>query len=255
MTQSGGCIVPEASPLKILLVYIFVTGGSHERGGLKSTEMFPRFLSTYQKFPPAYPHDSVIVCNGGLPSPEILKSFEPLGAKVYPRPSNAGWDIGGFVDMARMTDAEAMLCCGESTYFHRPYWLLRLVQAWQKHGPGFYGVFSSHQVRAHLNTNAFFCATPLLRHYPFAVKTREERYSFEHGANALWRQASLAKWPVFLTTWDGEYEYPNFRRPQNIMWRGDQSNCLMWCTHTDGWNRVDARTRSEWSANADRPAA
>ena len=254
MKQFGGCLTDEPAPVRVLLAYIYVTGGSHERGGLKSDQMFPRFLRTYKQFPPQYPHDSVVVCNGGMPSADIVKGFQELPARVHSRPSNHGWDIGAYIDIARVSQADAILCCGESIYFHRAGWLKRLMQAWAKYGPGFYGVFSSHLVRAHLNTNAFLCARELLAHYPYLVSTRQQRYDFEHGPNALWRQASKANWPVFLVTWDGEYEFPNFRAAQNIMWRGTQENCLMWCTHSDAYFRASARTKSEWAANADRPA-
>lgn len=169
--------------------------------------------------------------------------------------SNEGWDIQGYIEAARSPCAsyDAMLCLGESNYFHRDGWLKRLAEAWEKHGPGFYGPYSSHAVRAHLNTTAFFCPPDLLKRYPFHVSTRQQRYEVEHGEGSFWRRAAAQGMPAMLVTWDGEWEPFRWRMPRDILWRGDQSNCLMWCNHSDGYANASRGVKAEWARRADAP--
>ena len=179
-----------------------------------------------------------------------------MDVRFYPRPNDPGWDLSGFLDVASgpAKDADALLCLGESVHFNRAGWLNRLVQAWEHHGPGMYGPFASHSVRAHLNSTAFMCSPKDLLSYPQRVwKDRQDRYSFEHGPAALWRRLHQRGLPVFLVTWDGDWPPGHWRRPQNILWRGDQSNTLFACNHTDSFEAADDRTKRSWALKADAP--
>jgi hypothetical protein len=235
--------------VKICVAYTVVSNGPI------SDQYASRFVATWHESPPGVETDLLIICNGGPVRTELAMIFAPLNAKMFPRENDAGQDISGYQDASRGPCAEydAVLWCGESVHFHKEGWLKRLVEAYGKHGPGMYGPFSSNAVRAHLNTTAFFCPPLLVRQYPIRPTDRASRMAFEHGENALWRRVYSRGMPVRLVTWDGEWEPRLWRMPKNILWRGDQSNCLMFCNHSSGYENADARTKQEWQRRTDAP--
>lgn len=234
--------------VKIVIAYIAVHGGPI------TDDYIARFVTTWREYPPGYDHDTLVIANGGPLAPSSHIMFSQMGARLFIR-SNDGWDIQGYLEAARSPCAnyDAMLCIGESVYFHREGWLRRLAEAWTKHGPGMYGPFSSNAVMGHLNTTAFFTSPELLRQYPFKVVTRWDRYGFEHRENSFWRRVASQGHPAMLVTWDGEWEPFRWRMPRNILWRGDQTNCLMWCNHSDGFSNANRNTKAEWARRADQP--
>lgn len=232
--------------MKIVICYIAVTHGRI------TDEYCARFVTTYREYPPGVGHDLMVICNGGpLPTHTSLL-FTGINAKMYPR-SNDGWDVGAYIEAAKgpCADYDIMVCLGESVYFHRAGWLLQFERAWKKHGPGMYGPFSSNNVRAHLGTTAFCCHPSLLKNYPRRVQERVDRYEFEHGETALWRRAQRFGMPVKLVTWDGEWEPRLWRFPPNILYRGDQSNLLMFCNHSDGFANATPQRRVSWARRCD----
>lgn len=234
--------------MKIALVYIVVTNGP------LTNDFASRFVGTWVSFPPGVQHDTLVVCNGGPIPSETGLIFSSMNPFFYTRKNDGGWDISAYMEVARgfCSTYDMMLCCGESIYFHKTGWMKRFVDAWNKYGAGMYGAFSSNLVRAHLNTTGFCCAPSAFLCYPKLVTNRKERYEFEHGQYAMWRRLSKLGVPVKLVTWDGEFDPTEWRRPANIMWRGDQSNCLFWCQHTDRFVKMDSNTKAHWSKNADR---
>jgi hypothetical protein len=214
-----------------------------------------RFVATFKEYPPGVDTDFMVICNGGPLNTELAMIFAPLNPIFFPRRNDPGWDISAYQDAARGPCAEydAVLWLGESNYFHREGWLKQLVEAWQKHGAGMYGPYASNAIRSHLNTTAFFCAPSLVVQYPSRANDRQSRMDFEHGPDAIWRIADRRKMPVRMVTWDGTWEPRFWRMPQNIIWRGDQTNCLMWCNHTDGYNNIPPNQRARWAAHWDKP--
>lgn len=235
--------------MNIAVAYVVVTHGPI------TEEYASRFVATWIEYPPLTDCDLFLLCNGGPISTELGLIFSPLNPRMFPRENDGGFDISAYVAAARgpCSQYDAMLCLGESNYFHRQGWLLRLVQAWNRYGPGMYGPYSSNAVRAHLNTTAFFCAPETIKNYPKKVATRQDRYEYEHGEWALWRRVAALGMPVRLVTWDGEWEPVRWRMPRNILWRGDQSNLLMHCNHSDGYENANDKTKAVWSSRADRP--
>lgn len=235
--------------MKLTIAYIVVTHGPI------TADYAARFVASYNLFPPESEHDTIICCNGGPPRTEICAIFSSLPSKMFPRPNDDGWDISAYVDLARgpCQDADAMLCLGESCYFHRKGWLARIVSAWNQHGPGMYGSFASNLVRPHLNTTGFVCSPKLLREYPFAVKSKSDRYNFEHGSNSFWKYVHLRGFPVRMVTWDGCWEPRLWRYPHDILWRGTQQNCLMFCSHTERYSKAPEKTKLAWARGADAP--
>jgi hypothetical protein len=214
-----------------------------------------RFAATFAAYPPGFEHELLLVCNGGPPSTEVGLLFEGMNTRIWPRENDPGWDISGYINAARgpAADADLIVALGETCYFHRAGWLKRTVEAFSKNGHGMYGFFSSNVVRPHMNTTGFATVPSLLRDCPIQIRTRADRYLFEHGPHSFWRWIHSRGMPTKLITWDGEWDPRQWRAPTNILWRGDQSNCLLWCNHADAWANTDVTTRTLWSANSDRP--
>jgi hypothetical protein len=236
--------------MTICIVYIAVSAGPI------TDQYASRFVSTFHEYPPGIEDvDILICCNGGPLSTSLSLIFAPLSARMFPRENDGGLDVSAYIAAARgpCANYEAILFLGESNYFHRAGWLKRLVEAWTRHGPGMYGPYASNAVRGHLNTTAFFTSPLFLRQYSRLVKDRPSRMEFEHGENALWRRVASQGRPVRMVTWDGEWEPRAWRMPKNIIWRGDQSNCLMWCNHNDGYANLDPARKQNWARMWDQP--
>lgn len=235
--------------MKIIVCYICVTHGP-------VTEDFAaRFVTTYHEYPPGIEHDTLIIANGGPLPTHLTVLFSGMNAISFPRKNDGGWDISAYIEASKgpCCGYDMMLCCGESIYFHRTGWLKRLSSAWMQNGPGMYGSLSSNLVRSHLNTTGFCCHPSFLSGYPMLVHDKSSRYAFEHGEQSFWRRLYRKGIPVRLVTWDGEYSPQSWRSPPNILWRGNQTNCLMWCQHTDRYRDSDDKTKIRWSRGADRP--
>lgn len=233
--------------MNIAIAYIAVSQG------VVTADFASRFVATYQLFPAGEPHSLTILCNGGPLPTEIGMLFASVKCDFYPRVNDPGWDCSAYRDFASHTDADMLVCLGESIYFTQEGWLKRLADAWRKHGPGMYSPFSSHCVRAHLNTNAFAVPPKCLREYPYPTRNRAERYGMEHGENALWRWMHARSYPTMLVTWDGEWLPGQWRYPKNILCRGDQSNLLMRCSHTDRFDLAPISTKISMAKASDRP--
>ena len=208
------------------------------------------FIDSYRCHPPGFDHHLLVVCNGGHLSAKNKAIFDPVPHEFLVRTNDPGWDISAYIDVARRFDSDLQVCLGESVYFHRAGWLKRLVDCWQDHGRGMYGFFSSYLVRPHLNTTAFAASPQYLRSYPPPVD-RPTRYSFEHGDRSLWRRIIEAKGAARLVTWDGCWQPEDWRKPPSILWRGDQSNLLLRCNHTDKFDAAGETLRRVWTHGAD----
>jgi hypothetical protein len=195
-------------------------------------------------------HSLTILCNGG-PLPERQKKyFHGLPCDFMPKENDAGWDIGAYQVFAAQTDADFLVCFGESVHFWRPGWLARIVEARLQYGSGMYGFLATHAVRAHLNTTAFGCDPYYLTKYP-RVLNHGSRYEFEHGEGSLWRRIHKGGGASVFVTWDGFWQPGEWRRPDNILSRGTQNNLLVKCNHTERFDMADPATRMSWSAVSD----
>lgn len=230
--------------MSILAVYIAVTKDP------LLVHNASRFAATYKEYPPGVPHRLIVACNGGELSPKNKAIFDGLPAEFYPRENDGGWDISAYQEVAREFESDLQVCLGASVYFHQRGWLARLVDCWSKHGPGMYGCFSSFLVRPHLNTTAFAVDTQLLK-LSSPVDSKSERYSFEHGVKAFWRRIAFTGNQTRLVTWDGCWEPKDWRKPKAILWRGDQSNCLVYCNHVDKFNGATPQVQQRWARGAD----
>jgi hypothetical protein len=210
-----------------------------------------RFVDTLTSFPGGRDHNTVVVCNGGPPDDFVKELFSQVPRCSFFEHNNVGWDIGGFVALARSLKDDVMVCFGGSAYFRRAGWLVRMMDAWTKHGPGFYGCLSRYERSPHLNTTGFWCSPGLLQDYPYPVITDGDRAEFEYGEHALWKLTLAKGLPVKLVTWDGEYDWPDWRKAPNIFRRGDQTNCLTYYKHTDIYDEATPEYKALLQAWAD----
>ena len=231
--------------MTITVVYIVVTHGKH------TEELCARFAASWLLNPPGVECQLLLVCNGGAIGEDVACLFLPIdGVRIVVRENDEGRDISGYQHAAKYCESDMLACLGESVHFWRSDWLVPVVRAWEQYGPGFYGFFSSFLVRPHLNTTAFCCAPRHLSAYP-VVADHKARYEFEHGKRALWRRVYAKGEPTMLVTEAGVYPPRLWRSPKNIMWRGDQSACLIRCNHVERWENSDDKTKARWSRGAD----
>lgn len=228
----------------IVLSYVAVANGP------ETLDFCSRFVGSWIVNPPGANLDLVVACNGGALSMETALLFAPLTPKFLIRKNDDGWDISAHQDVARKFKCEMLVCFGQSVYFNKPNWLVPMVNAWKKYGPGMYGFLSSFLVRPHLNTTCFVCDPKFLMGWP-QVTNHADRYRFEHGRYAFWNRMAEFKKPAKLVTWDGVYDHDQWRYPKNILWRGDQSNCLIRANHMDRFDAADPSTKYRWSEAAD----
>lgn len=232
--------------VKVCIIYICPTaahGPEHYGCAL-------RFVSSWINNPPMYDCELVVSSNGGPPDLMTEALFAPLNARFIER-SDEGWDIGAFLELSHKIECDMVVCFGGPAYVRRAGWLKRMVYAWQKHGPGFYGSLATFEVSPHINTTGFWCMPELLRNYPYHVDTREQRYAFEHGPKACWRRAARMGLPVKLVTWIREYNWRDWRMEDNIYRRGNQSSCLTYFRHSDNFETADPMTRLRMSQLSD----
>ena len=244
--MARGCLF---QTMRFTIAYIAITSG------IKTTYFAQRFASTLKAHPPGAPFELYVICNGGPPPATYGEIFKEWDTKFFPR-ENVGGDIGGYIDLAKLIapgsrDDHCMVCLGESVFFWRENWLARIGAAWCQCGPGMYGFYASNLVTKHLNTTAFAVDPRLLLTWPEPMRTQEHRYSFEHGAFPFWRRVEAQGRPVRLVNWDSTVPPEKWRTTPNEFWRGDQSQCLMWCSHTERWTQAPKGTKTRWTHNAD----
>lgn len=235
-----------AVKVKIVIAYVAVSQGPI------TADYCSRFVGSYLACDPGDEHQVVVACNGGPLPRDVALLFDPIKCSFFPRVNDPGWDISAFQDVATQIPCDLLVCFGESVYFHRPGWLRKMVEAWLMFGPGMYGFFSSYLVRPHLNTTAFVCEPKLLRAYP-RPHNHTDRYEFEHGEHCFWKYVQSLARPVKLVTWDGAWDPFQWRTPRNILWRGTQGNCLVFCSHTDHYFAADQVTKNRWGRWVDQP--
>lgn len=206
-----------------------------------------RFAQTYSTFTAGCPHRLTVVSCGGPMDAYGQNLFYDQNMLQY---DGHGWDCGAHQWAGSESNADFVLCLSTPAYFWRNDWLLPFAQAFEKYGPGLYGAQSSYERAPHIRT-CFHAYNPdLMRQYPHIVNSRRDAEDFETG---LWnRNRNLTTWALFnnyrawLVAGDGNVYRPSeWRNPPNIFRRGDQSNCLIWDSHTDIYRNADANTKRQ----------
>ncbi len=229
--------------MNVSMLYILVKGGA-------MITYVNRFVATYKAFPANYPHTLFVICNDCEPDQEVQNIFAGIPC-IFIQGNNEGWDIGAYQEFSEVSDFDVIFCCGVSVNFRRSGWLARLMQAWSIHGEGMYGIWTSRQIRSHIRTTAFMTSPGLLRTYPWKVKSHAQRYEFEHGDWNFMEMVQSGGFPTLLVTWDGIYQETHWRVPRNIFRRGDQSNCLAFDNHCDGYQAASPQMKRQLERLAD----
>lgn len=209
----------------ISVVYIYPANA-----GEKYTQYALRFIQSYNDNPPAVDHQTIVVLNAATVTTEIECMFSSLRNVTFLERDGSAMDIGGYQDAALRFPCDIMAFFGSSTYFKGPGWLLRMYQAYLKHGPALYGSMgnrgNSNGVHPHLRTTGFWCAPSVVNEHPNRVTRNDQRYPYEHGPNCLTSWVKSQGLRPYVVTWDSEYLEPQWDEIQNGFHRGDQSALL-----------------------------
>lgn len=229
--------------MKTTLLYLRVVGKSDETA--KDPAWYKpyeeRFHRTYLEFRPGIEHELVIANCGATAAPD--NAFDDIATRqvFYSGPA---WDIGAYQNLVPKIAADLVLCMATPVYFWRDLWLESIVNAFQTYGAGVYAPMASNEVTPHLRTGCFACTPKLMRDYPKVIDTRDKCCDFESrdGNFSLW--AISQGYPVMMVTENKCYEKPDWRKPDNIFRRGDQSNCLTWDRHNDVYFEANAEQKA-----------
>lgn len=190
---------------KVTIVHICVVGSP------KHIQQSMRFVQSYQENKAGYPHESVVVCNGGSADRNIQAMFAPLERLNFYKHDNSGYDIGAFQAVSRLrADSDLIVFFSASTFFKGNGWLARMVESYAKHGQTLYGVMGHTGdpgvgVYPHIRTTGFWIPPVLFNQYPIRVTLARQRYPFEHGRECLTNWVFSIGLTPWVVTWDGEY--------------------------------------------------
>lgn len=235
--------------MKVAVTYLHIVGRGYPEAPEPShyVPFEERFSETYQKYDPGFPHHLRVVCCGG-PVDDSIKALYPF-ADSFSTYMGAGSDLGTQQDAMKELDADFVVNLATPISFWKSGWLNRMVEARNKNGDGLYGPFASNEWLPHIRTSCWAVDRETFLRYPHLIDTREKCYLAEHKdkSPALWQftfwYCSIAR-PTLMVTWDGEYGPLDWRTPANIMYRGDQSNCLMHDRYTLHWNTLSPEEKA-----------
>lgn len=220
--------------MKVCLVHPYVVATSDpESKGIDYYHQYSvRFMESYRKFKPKIPHYFVVVSTGGPLPGRALELYDGIQMTVLPY-YGKGWCEGAYQYAANALDCDLMVCLVASIHFHREGWLERFVQEAEQSGEGLYGAFGSYENRPHLRSCAIACSPDLFRSFPKSINNKTEAYRFESWEGCFTDYVESQNKPVRLVTWDGSYPKDQWRTPDNLFRKGDQSSCLVWDYHCD----------------------
>lgn len=213
--------------MKVVVVYIYP-----ENGGNGHLERAIKFVSTYQCYPPMYPHETAIVCNGARCNEETRFLFDSLPGCRFIEHDDSGFDIGGFQKAAKSIDGDVMVCCGGNSYFRRTGWLARIAQAWEQHGEALYGCTGNQgdprfNVYPHVRTTGFWCSPKLINDHPLRVTHNGLRYEYEHGKTGLTTWALSRGKHVWVVGWNCIFPLHDCDNMPEGFHKGSQANILI----------------------------
>lgn len=213
--------------MTIKCVYVFP-----QIGGEQYFHLAIRFLKTYHEFPAGIDHEMLIVCNGGAGiSDEAQFIFSSIQNCRFMHHDNSGYDVGAFQQAAAENPCDLMVFFGASTYLKGPNWLLRMAEAYNKHGVAQFGVMGNRGVRhvgvePHIRTTGFWCPPRLMNEYPHRITRPEQRYGFEHQKHCFTSWLKSRRINSWVVSWTNEYLEPQWDSIENGYHRGDQSSML-----------------------------
>lgn len=246
--------------MKIALIYLHVVAKGYPEAAPPEYYLpfSERWVRTYLAHKPKVPHEIRIVCCGGERTPQIEAMYSWLPCE-YDTYTGAGSDIGACQFAMQRVNADFVVCMSTPVYFWKPGWLERLVEAREFYGDGMYGPMASNENNPHIRTSCWCVDPKTFALYPHVIDTREKcswAESFDHDGQ-FWQ---IPKWyeaigkPTMLVTWKTVHAKSEWRQPENIFRRGDQSNCMVWDQHTDVYFAAHYHERLELARKADQGA-
>lgn len=192
-------------------------------------ESAERFLATYKQFKPAIAHELMVVNCG---SAEHDGLFADVAAQHLPY-YGGGFDCGTYQTLGSLLDCDLIVGLNTHAHFWRADWLGLFAVAFKASGPGVYSATASYERFPHLRTPCIAFSPQVIQRYPAMVNTREAAVAFESGPDNFSLWAERKGYAARLVTADGSYPRSQWRAPQNIFRRGDQSNVLVRDRHTE----------------------
>lgn len=240
--------------MRISVIYLHVLGKSQDFAKDPSyyRPFSERFASTYEKFKPTIPSELRVVFCGSEPTDKDKELYAGLGA-VFDTYLGTGWDLGAHQTIASKLDHDMVLCLATPAYLWLEGWLELTAEAFDMNGDGLYGPMASYELAPHIRTSAFAFSPATIRTYPHEINSRETCFHFESGftSTGIPHQScswSFSNWmaeqgkPVLMVNAEGCYVRDEWRKPDNIFRRGDQSNCLIRDRH---WDIYQAASEAE----------
>lgn len=201
-----------------------------------------QWLESYYKYSANYPHRLVFIdryTDG--------EKHDPTAE--YLRYDLGGWDCGAWQFAGRNIDTDLLVCFNSSCRIMGDNWLKKFVEAVEQHGDGLYGPLTSYEILPHVRTPCMIFQPKVIQGYPKEVETREDTYRFEcmtwpDGTPNFTVWAGLNGFKTMLVTWDGVYGMTEWRKPNNIFRRGDQSNLIVKDRHCFAYETSDAQGKA-----------
>lgn len=187
-----------------------------------------------------YPYVLSCINRYADPTPDMIDLAFP-GQTQQLRYDGGGWDCGAWQFAGRNIDADLLVCFNSSTYVTGDGWLKRFVDAVKENGDGLYGPLCSYEVIPHVRTPCMIFQPHVIKDYPAEVNSREDTYRFESFGFSQ-DVPNFTQWvknkglQTRLVTWDGDYDLPDWRKPDNIFRRGDQSNLIVKDRHVEAYD-------------------
>ena len=221
-----------------------------------------RWANTYRSFPPGYAHNlNICFCNGVI-TDRHRNVFHGIQYREHLF-MGKGWDIGTYQHMAGILDDEFVVFMNARVHFRKPGWLKRLMEVRLKLGDGLYAMSTSNEMtypvsdvvrtkpNPHVRTACFGYNPKRFRRYPYLIDSRDKGFYFESGMWNFMRWNEDMGYMVKMVLWDGVYDKKDWRKPENIFRRGNQSNLLVCDRHTEMFARGDAQLRRNLARTAD----
>lgn len=221
-----------------------------------------RFIASYNKYPPIDANCGLILVRNNRYSSNTYVAVNGFGTTHLPHRFidyyGDGCDIGSAQFAAHAVNADFLICLTSRCYFHRAGWLQAYLKAREQHGPGLYGASASYEgsdimvhPNPHICTRGYGIDAQLMRSVPIHVRDRKDGMAFEAGKFNLTRWVHQEGGQTRLVTWVDSYHKPDWRWPDNIFRRGDQSNMLVHDKHSDLWRDASLELRIQLSMRAD----
>jgi hypothetical protein len=207
-----------------------------------------RFVTTYQKFKPAAAHELHIACAGGA-TDAYTKNLFP-NAVFHPYLDH-GKDCGMFREIGRRLPVDWVIGLSSHVHFTRNGWFERLMAGPLYLGVGLFGPMGSYEHSPHLRTSCIVFKPEDMAAYPFQITKPQHARAFESQEWNYTRWMQDRREPVLMVTWGGFWAQKDWRKPDAIFRRGDQSNTIISDKNTDIYNEADARTKEALAKAAD----